>query len=192
MREALIAPNRISGNAAHVFAIACRQRIDAEAKVAAKATLSQASILGGTFGPEMHSLSSAQLFTLLKYHQDCIQAAQNAAANFSWFANGPNPPANTYCPECKGGLRAFSHCSVSTSLSDAVSAVLLHRLPGYADIESAMELHATYPTIKCNRCDHVKVGGSLNSLLKSKRESMVLFFSLLDNAVSLVSPYIAR
>ncbi|KZP19347.1 hypothetical protein FIBSPDRAFT_955458 [Athelia psychrophila] len=185
VREALIAPNRISDNAAHVFAIACRHRMDVEARVAAKATLSQASLLDGIFGPEMHSLSSTQLFALLKYHQDCVQAARQAVANFSWFPNDPNPPS-TYCHECKGSLRSFSHCPVGTALSDAVSEVLLHRFPGKEDIESAMELHAQYPMIKCNRCATIKVGGSLNSLLKSKRESMDLFFSLLDSTVSLV------
>ncbi|KZP19346.1 hypothetical protein FIBSPDRAFT_862753 [Athelia psychrophila] len=89
VREALIAPKRISGNAAHVFTIACQHRMDAEARAGAKATLSQASLLDGTFGPEMHSLSPAQLFALLKYHQDCVQAARQAIANFSWFPHDP-------------------------------------------------------------------------------------------------------
>ncbi|KAF7974688.1 hypothetical protein HWV62_11457 [Athelia sp. TMB] len=51
--EALVTPHLLRDNPVRVFTIACRHKMDAEARAAAKATLLQPSILEGPCGPSI-------------------------------------------------------------------------------------------------------------------------------------------
>ncbi|KAF7974707.1 hypothetical protein HWV62_11495 [Athelia sp. TMB] len=74
-REMLVAPQHLRDSALRVFAIACRHKLEGEARAAARATLSQ-PISKNKFGAELEFLSAAKLFRLIQYHEDCVAAVQ--------------------------------------------------------------------------------------------------------------------
>ena len=79
-REMLVAPQHLKESALRVFAIACRHRLNEEARAAARATLS-GPIPDCSFGAELDLLPATKLFRLLQYHRDCNTAIKGVKAN---------------------------------------------------------------------------------------------------------------
>lgn len=188
VREALVSPQCMHGNEVRVFAIACRHRMGAEAKAAARACLEQ-PILEVEEASELESLSAVRFLRLLKYHGKCVKLAREALANFSPQAGATLTNTYQLCSSC-GTPRTFLPTE-PTQLTPlpVLSQVLLLRLPSRAEIETAMEGGATSARMKCQYCGNamnVPTKGSAGHTFKSLREVTDQYCSKLERAISSV------
>lgn len=195
VREALISPKCMRGNEARAFAIACRHRLDAEAKAAARAAL-EVPMLEMESGPELDFLSAARFFRLIKYHANCVKAAREAVADFSSGATTATAAmtattANTlqYCIHCAHRYYSNQVPAQPKLTLNHLSKALLLRLPSRADIETAMEANGSPLSVNCPSCSRPTVKtGNAGPNFKSLREAMDLYSAKLEDAVSSVSP----
>ncbi|KAF7965576.1 hypothetical protein HWV62_42842 [Athelia sp. TMB] len=193
VREALIAPPCLHGNEVRGFAIACRHKLEVEAKSAARATLEQ-PILDMKSGPELKLLSADTFFRLLKYHQACIKAARAAAAKF--VPPGSDATVSQVCQNCNRYNHMTFKFVTSTAVQTAVLALLESgRFPDGEGIEKAMEnTSAGSQAIQCTSCSWQTTysGNPTPRTIKSARESVAAYQKMLDDAASSVSPAFLR
>ena len=83
VRGGLVAPHFLETDPIRVFAIACRYSLLEEAKVAARATLSQ-PILSRPYGPELEFMTAGKFYRLLQYHGECVREVQNILTDSGW------------------------------------------------------------------------------------------------------------
>lgn len=155
-REMLVGSQHLKANALRVFAIACRHRLDREARVAARATLS-GPIPRINFGAELELLSAAKLLRLLKYHEDCIASMQVADSTMStnvsqWqglstYLSRPQP-----CLQCDD-VRTFT--SHRVRVPDTIHEAVKVRPVDRALLEALLD-DGRWCAIKCRSCNHIQ------------------------------------
>ncbi|KAF7968706.1 hypothetical protein HWV62_29666 [Athelia sp. TMB] len=192
VRGALVAPPCLRGNEVRVFAIACRHKLEVEAKVAARASLEQ-PIMEMESGPELKLLSADIFFRLLKYHQACVKAAR-AAAN-KLVPPKSNATISQYCSNYCGTTRTFKLVNMVEDGSKTVLALLESGcFPDGEGIEKAAEnTSAGSQTIQCTSCSWQTTysGNPTPRTIKSARESVAAYQKMLEDAASSVSPRIS-
>ncbi|KAF7974710.1 hypothetical protein HWV62_11501 [Athelia sp. TMB] len=150
VREALVSPQCLQGNALRVFAIAYRHKLELEVRKAATESL-RGVISRGNRGLEQNLLSAAKLLDLLEYHDKCVTAAREAVsttAPSSWPGMSVALKANQWCPHCqsKRGFRAESSAS-----GEFISTTFMSRLPNEEEIQVALE-ERQWPAFFCSGC----------------------------------------
>ncbi|KAF7966150.1 hypothetical protein HWV62_39930 [Athelia sp. TMB] len=175
-REALVAPPCLRGNEIRVFAIACRHKMDAEARSAARATLER-PILEMDSGPELEQLSGAKVFALLKYHKACIKAARRAVEDERGTNVAPPCPSiGLHCDYC-GKLRPF----VPVDGKVSVTLDILENIPGREEIEKASA--RTISLWMCNPCGW-QTTASVGAFPSSIPELSTSYRKKLEDAIS--------
>lgn len=110
-RRMLLGPQFLAEDPLRVFAIACRYGLEEDARVAARAALSQ-SVLLRPHGPELDFITAGKLCQLLRYHMECLAAARNAVVNQSWL----DGLSHYQCPFC--GVRFSQNIALISSSWD--------------------------------------------------------------------------
>ncbi|KAF7974704.1 hypothetical protein HWV62_11489 [Athelia sp. TMB] len=189
VREALVAPLCLHGNEVRVFSIACRRKLEVEAKVAARASLGQ-PIMEVESGPELKLLSADTFFRLLKYHQACIKAAREAAAKFVL----PNATFSQYCNNCGTNPAIFKVIKQSAAAGSQTLLALLDNgsFPDINGIEQAIETPSGSSTIQCTSCSRqtstiASSNSPARSTAKSMREAVAACDKMLEDAASSVT-----
>jgi len=86
LRACLVMPRFLDVDPLRAFAIACRCRLEAEAKLAAQATLGR-PLSTEHYVPELELITGGHLHKLLKYHDNCAAACKEVATDFTWIDN---------------------------------------------------------------------------------------------------------
>lgn len=176
-REMLVETRFLRANPVRVFAIACRYKMEEEARLAARATLSE-SLTEEACGPELEFITAGKLFKLLQCHLRSVTAARNATIDFPWPGVSENSSQWPSCNECNVQLQSI--------LPDAIFTALLSRVPDKKEIKTAMEKEG-YLLTTCSNCS---AGNSLYreaTTCKMVRESASSFRAKMESAVSSVS-----
>lgn len=84
VRGYLVEPRFLEIDPVRVYAIACHYRLEAEAKLAAKATVFK-PLWKRPYGAELELITGAQLHLLLQYHDNCVDSAKNLTTDFAWI-----------------------------------------------------------------------------------------------------------
>ena len=139
LREALVAPEQLRDHAVRVFAVDCRHKLEEEARVSARATLTK-PIADAPFAAELDMRSGTGLLRLIKYHKTCMKNAKEALANFPW-------------PEFSS--TAISSCPIfprnpNLVTSGKPSPMAADNLPRIEDIEVAVDNNP--PFMRCRKC----------------------------------------
>jgi hypothetical protein len=86
LRACLVMPQFLDVDPLRVFAIACRCRFEAEAKLAAQATFGRPLSIE-PYVPELELITAGRLHQLLQYHDSCTAPCKNIATDFTWIDN---------------------------------------------------------------------------------------------------------
>lgn len=82
--EILVEPRFVKQEPMRVYGIACRFRLDDEARIAARYTLRR-KLMGFPYVKEMQHMSGGDHHRLLQYHLECGGAARTTALQVSWI-----------------------------------------------------------------------------------------------------------
>lgn len=82
----LVAPKFLDEDPVRVYAIACRFKLENEARISARATL-RIPLAGRPCLEELDHITGATLHRLVQYHEQCAAAATFLTANFEWIIN---------------------------------------------------------------------------------------------------------
>jgi len=84
VRKVLVAPRFIENEPMRVFGIACRFRLEREARIAAKYTLRH-EVRQFPYVAELEDMTGGDHHRLLEYHAECASAAKTVADNPTWI-----------------------------------------------------------------------------------------------------------
>jgi hypothetical protein len=95
----IFGPRFLGTDPVRVFAIACHYQLEAEAKLAAAATVLK-PFLKWPYGQELHLITGWQMYQLLRYHECGVEAISKICTDlswikqrhFCWFSRGGNCP----------------------------------------------------------------------------------------------------
>jgi hypothetical protein len=82
--QSLIRPQFLEQQSLRVYAIACRNKLEAEARLAAKYTLRR-PILEHPYFPELASIDAEKLYCVQMYRKECAEAAMKVATEHTWI-----------------------------------------------------------------------------------------------------------